>query len=230
MKKNVMMRVASLLMVCVLATTCGISGTFAKYVTKAESTDAARVAKWGVKITANGEMFTTEETGTVAGASAKTVLSSNDEDVVAPGMSGSLVSVQFEGQPEVAVEVKYEATLALNYWTVDGVEYCPIVFTVAGATYGTNVTDAANKSATVADLIVAVEEAIEDYTAEYAAGYNLAGEADLAVAWAWAFETGADAAEKAANDIKDTALGDKAAAGTAPEIALTVVSTVTQID
>ncbi len=225
MKKNVMMRVASVLLVAVMLTTCVISGTFAKYVTSGEATDSARVAKWGVTVTANGQMFTTEETGIVNSVTAKTVLSSNAENVVAPGMSGSLVSVELAGTPEVAVEVKYEATLVLNYWTISGVEYCPIVFTVAGETYGTNDTDATHKSANVAALIVAVEEAIEDgYTAEYAAGKDLTSVTDLAVAWAWVFSS------SDANDVKDTALGDKAAAGTAPEIALTVKTTVTQID
>ena len=47
MKKNVMMRVASALLVAVLMTTCAISGTFAKYTTTASGKDAARVANWG---------------------------------------------------------------------------------------------------------------------------------------------------------------------------------------
>ena len=47
MKKNRMMRLASILLVCVLLTTSVISGTFAKYTTSANSEDKARVAKWG---------------------------------------------------------------------------------------------------------------------------------------------------------------------------------------
>ena len=57
MKKNVMMRVASVLLVAVLLTTCAISGTFAKYTTGDAGHDTARVAKWGVTITANGTTF-----------------------------------------------------------------------------------------------------------------------------------------------------------------------------
>ena len=57
MKKNVMMRIASILLVCVLVTTCGISGTFAKYTTNATSSDTARVARWGVEVSASGTMF-----------------------------------------------------------------------------------------------------------------------------------------------------------------------------
>ena len=52
MKKNVMMRLASFLLVAVLISTSAISGTYAKYVTADEGTDTARVAKWGVEIEA----------------------------------------------------------------------------------------------------------------------------------------------------------------------------------
>ena len=47
MKKNRMMRLASILLVCVLLTTSVISGTFAKYTTSVSSEDKARVAYWG---------------------------------------------------------------------------------------------------------------------------------------------------------------------------------------
>ena len=57
MKKNVMMRLACFLLVAVLISTSAISGTYAKYVTSGQSTDSARVAKWGVTVTANGTTF-----------------------------------------------------------------------------------------------------------------------------------------------------------------------------
>ena len=57
MKKNRMMRLASILLVATLMSTCTISGTFAKYVTTASGSDTARVAKWGVTVTANGALF-----------------------------------------------------------------------------------------------------------------------------------------------------------------------------
>ena len=47
MKKNTMMRLASVLLIAVLMSTCAISGTFAKYVTSDSSSDSARVARWG---------------------------------------------------------------------------------------------------------------------------------------------------------------------------------------
>ena len=57
MKKNKMMRIASILMVAVLVSTCAVSGTFAKYVTSDSGKDTARVAKWGVSILASGDLF-----------------------------------------------------------------------------------------------------------------------------------------------------------------------------
>ncbi len=56
--KNKMMRIASILMVAVLLTVCAVSSTFAKYVTSVNVGDAARVAKWGIVITAeNTDLF-----------------------------------------------------------------------------------------------------------------------------------------------------------------------------
>ena len=61
MKKNKMLRIASILLVVTLLSTCVISGTFAKYVTKAEGIDAARVAKWGIIVGVEGDSaFKTE--------------------------------------------------------------------------------------------------------------------------------------------------------------------------
>lgn len=229
MKKNKMMRIASVLLVAVLLSTCVISGTFAKYTTSNSATDSARVAKWGVIITANGTTFAdtyVTDDDTVSGTIANSVVTAGGagDSVVAPGTNGSLVVMTLAGTPEVAVNVKYEATLALENWKAGSEEYCPIVFTVNGQTYGTNDTNATNKSADIAALIVAVEAAIEGYSANYAANQNLATESTVAtpdVSWEWAFST------SDANDVKDTALGDAATAAT---ISLTIVTTVTQID
>ena len=103
MKKNLMMRIAAVLMVCVLATTCGISGTFAKYVTSAETSDTARVAKWGVMLTVSGDGIFSEEYE----AGNKTVISSNHDKLVAPGTKNETgITFTLKGQPEVAFQVK----------------------------------------------------------------------------------------------------------------------------
>ena len=60
MKKNVMMRVASIMLVLVLMTSSVISGTFAKYVTDVTTDDSARVARWGVEFVTNSDLFATQ--------------------------------------------------------------------------------------------------------------------------------------------------------------------------
>ena len=54
LKNNRTMRAAVLLLALVLITSCFVGGTFAKYVTSGDAADHARVAKWGVTVTAHG--------------------------------------------------------------------------------------------------------------------------------------------------------------------------------
>ena len=227
MKKNRMMRVASALLVAVLLTTCAISGTFAKYVTSKESTDTARVAKFGVDlgVTVDGA-FATEYDADVTvtdkdgAAIAKTVVaSSTDQDnLVAPGTKGDLMaSATIAGTPEVAVNVKQEATLVLTGWEVNGTYYCPLVITVDGAKfYGMDYTSAA-------EFIAAVEAAL-DSDVNYAPNTDLTE--SHSVTWAWAFE-GTDGKQ---TDELDTALGNYAAKTGDIKISFTYKVTVTQID
>ena len=57
MRKNKLMRLASLLLVLVLLTSSVISGTLAKYVMNASGSDSARVARFGVEISAVNDLF-----------------------------------------------------------------------------------------------------------------------------------------------------------------------------
>ena len=108
MKKNKMMRIASVLLVAVLISTCAISGTFAKYVTKVSGTDSARVAKWGILLDLKaGDVFAKEYATHDKDAKEYLELSVEaDEKVVAPGTSsadveGNIVG-SVSGKPEVA--------------------------------------------------------------------------------------------------------------------------------
>ena len=71
-----------------------------------------------------------------------------------------------------------------------------------------------------------VNNAINAYSKDYAAGTNLAtaGDDSLAITWEWPFSTSAE------NDVKDTFLGDQAAVGQAATVQLTITTTATQID
>ena len=84
----------------------------------------------------------------------------------------------------------------------------------------------------MAQLQTAVKNAINSYTKDYAPGTDLSGVgADtLTISWEWPFETGTNDTEKLANNAKDTALGNRAAAGNAATVSLTLATTVTQID
>jgi len=225
MKKNTMMRLASILLVAVLISTSAISGTYAKYVTSKTGTDTARVAKWGVTITANGSTFATEyatDDENVVGTIAKSVVSTNADKLVAPGTKGDMVAMTLTGIPEVAFEVKYEATVEIgDNWMVDGVFYCPLEITVNGEVIkGLEYNNAEAFEG-------AVKAKIDAYTAKYAPHTDLSVEDVVAtpdVSWSWPFSTSAD------NDKKDTALGDAAANDNAATITVSVVTTVTQID
>ena len=135
MKKNVMMRLASGLLIAVLLTTCAIAGTFAKYTTRVDSNDNARVAYWGFQpqtITITDLFRDTYNTNKIDS------VGNPGEDVIAPGASGTAsfafiwddaTSVAVTG-PEVAYT--FEVSVSENcdprikankniQWSLDGV-------------------------------------------------------------------------------------------------------------
>lgn len=122
MKKNRMMRLASVLLVLTLLSTSVISGTFAKYVTSDTAQDTARVAKFGVVVTASGSLFsnayvlqvkgntpTVWATGTSMADPNFISVGTETEtlsNIVAPGTkSDKGVILSVAGQPEVATQL-----------------------------------------------------------------------------------------------------------------------------
>lgn len=239
-KKNVLMRSAGLLLVLVLVTSCFVGSTFAKYTVGGEGYDIARVAKFGVKVEANGTMFAKEYDAKdptlvdyKGNVIAKSVIST--DKVVAPGTSGEMVRMTISGTPEVAVQVTYAATVTLsdNWKDKDNHFYCPLQIKIpyndpelgqVTATIDGHGYDSAEA------LKQAIESQINSFSAKYAAGTDLSAitaDGSLlapSVSWEWSYH---DTDE---NDVKDTYLGDQAAAGNAASIQLTVATTVTQID
>ena len=115
MKKNRMMRLASVLLVCVLLTTSVISGTFAKYVTSDSAKDTARVAKFGVVVAATGSLYdknyVDQVSGNIPGSMNLTVVSSNSENLVAPGTQNDTgLTFSITGKPEVEVKLEVKLT------------------------------------------------------------------------------------------------------------------------
>lgn len=232
-RKNHTLKLAGILLALVLVTSCFVGGTFAKYVTSGTGKDTARVAKFGVTVTANGSTFaeeyaTNDETVETI---ARSVVSSERKKVVAPGTKGDMVSMTLSGSAEVAVKVTYEATVNLgDKWVADGVYYCPLVIKVNdkeinGLDYET-----------AADFAAAVKAEIDGYTKNYVANTDFSGDKaekykndSLKVSWRWNFEA-THFVKGDQTDEKDTILGVAAADGNAATIALEVVTTVTQID
>ena len=216
MKKNYVMRIAAVLLVLVLLSTCVVSGTFAKYVTAGNASDSATIAKWGVTVEANTSTVATVTE--IGGAAEAQVKSATPEVILAPGTEvAKLADFSISGTPEVAVNVSYVADLQLAGWTLsDATYYCPLVVTVNG-------TEIAGKDYTSMALFeAAVEAAIAGLSADYVVSSDLSTAVAPQVSIAWAFNGG--------NDSADTYLGNQAFIGNAPTVKLTITATVTQID
>lgn len=223
MKKNKTLKIASILLALVLMTSCFVGNTFAKYVTSGTGDDSARVAKFGVEITANGSTFANEyatDNSEVNGTIANSVVST--DSVVAPGTKGNMTSVSLSGTPEVAVNVKYEATVTLENWVGDANSsyYCPLEIKVGDTTF--KGTDYDSTTAFAA----AVKAQIDGFSANYTAGTDLSSTpvTTPSVSWEWKFE------DTSNSDEKDTYLGNQAVNGTAATVAIQIITTVTQID
>lgn len=235
MKKNVMMRVASVLLVAVMLTTCAISGTFAKYVSSETGSDTARVAKWGVTVTAPGKTFSKAYKDLKEDNAALQTVVSTTDNVVAPGTEGTLSMFEVAGSPEVDVRVSYNATIDLgDNWTLGGSFYCPIVVTVV---YNGNTEVFTAEGKTVTQFEEAIENFINTNCAVvYDAGAPLdTVNDDLTVSWKWFFEntTPGNPLSSYQTDDKDSDLGDLTAdldLTNDPEITFTIKCTVTQVD
>ena len=107
MKKNKMMRIAAILLIVTLISTCAISGTFAKYITKGEGEGNARVAAWGIEISMEDNLFDTQyETDDADYEGEYSVVSANGDELVAPGTKkDDAITATISGTPEVATRL-----------------------------------------------------------------------------------------------------------------------------
>lgn len=202
MKKNKMMRIASVLLVAVLLSTCAISGTFAKYVTSDSGSDTARVAKWGVEISLADDLgaflpkYETDETGTGAYVGTHTVACLNDaEDLVAPGTKGSM-SFTITGTPEVATRITVSASgtpikLDAGEYTLAAGKFADAAVTVTTTAvyepikfyFGTDaITDNTTYDKTLSELVTALEALSKDYDP------NATLDETYYIGWSWALE------------------------------------------
>ena len=177
MKKNRMMRLASLLLVAVLMTTCTISGTFAKYTTSATGADSARVANWGFE--SNGELTLSN----LFLADYTDVNGTGGDNVIAPGTKGEATFYfVYDETNAAAPEVDYT-------FTVNVVDTCdPLIKANKNIIWKLDGVAQANWDA----LVTAIKGLSGDNTdgiKEYTAGNLPAGFADQhTISWEWIFE------------------------------------------
>ncbi len=244
MKKNRMMRLASVLLVCVLLTTSVISGTFAKYTTTASSSDNARVAYWGFQSTNSMDLtnlFSTQYIKEKVDSNG-TVKSADGDDVIAPGTAGSAsfafayaeiggtAAADTTAQAINAPEVKYSFTVAVEESCAEAIKNNKnIQWKLDEGTWGS-----------WDDMITAIKNlsgsADGSGTATYEAG-NLPAAFSKSddthtISWQWLFETADDTTtanvdEMAAQDAIDTEMGNKAILDTC---SIKITITATQID
>jgi len=185
MKKNWVLRLGLLAMVLTLVTMPMVSSTYAKYVTEATGTDTARVAKWGVTITADSAgdgMFdlTYVKDDATFTLGPNSVIST--ENVVAPGTSGSY-TFTLAGIPEVAVRVSFGASSIKDNWLVSTKAYEPLNWTIYnGTNYWTGSAWGAKTYFTLADL----ESELSSLTVDYIANASIA--TTYTIGWEWPFE------------------------------------------
>lgn len=203
MKKNIAMRVASLILMCTIVTSCFVGSTFAKYTSSVSGTSTATVAKWSIKL----DDTDITKTDSVTFNLFSTILDTDgsaETDVaagkIAPGTKGTFAFGSIKNLSEVT------AKFTISF-TVNNPSNVPLIFK-AGDTKITP-TDGVYKVCT--DQTVAIGATASSIPS---------------ITWEWVYENGSDAT-LATNDATDTALGT---AGSAPVVEVTATIVATQVD
>ncbi len=163
MKKNIAMRVASLVLMCTIVTSCFVSSTFAKYTSSVSGTDSVTVAKWAIEVNDTDavakDTVTFDLFSTIMDSDAQTAETDVASGKIAPGTSGAF-DLKIENLSEVT------ATYDVKF-TFSGASI-PVQYSLDGSTWGDSLAD-------VADDIEA------------------GGSTTVKVYWQWPFERNADA-------------------------------------
>ena len=208
--KNKFLRLASILMMACLMTTCVISGTFAKYVSTTTASDSARVAKWGFKeasITIDDLFKNVYDTDKVVA----------ETDVIAPGTTSS-TTIQFAfdagtsgvAAPEVAYSFEVDAsasTIADVIKNNTNIQWALVAGNTAPAD------DSAEWDTW--DELIAEINGLTDMEVEANTLPALSAGA-YTIAWRWVFE---------GNDTYDTDMSESLA-----EVEVVITITATQLD
>jgi hypothetical protein len=239
------MRVASILLVLVLMSTSAISGTFAKYVSKAEAGATARVAKWGVEfVTHSDDLFKPQYNYKTVptGVSADYSVEANT-DVVAPGTSGTGYNFTTKhpmGDPEVSYVVTFDVKDGAKTIFLDesGTKYYPIKYSLklGSNVIATNVQDFDAVMGALEKCQYMYDVDNKQYYISVDGGVNWlphTGIPVLDLTWDWTFYVDDP------TDVKDTKLGNLAAGYSLVqvgatdvelEVAFSITATATQVD
>lgn len=178
----------------------------------------AQTKKYGVNIIANGSTRAqVSKPGQITSAIAESKL--NNNDVLAPGSNGDMISIIISGTPETDLQIKHEVDFNIGKNWVDSEKnyYCPIIITIGENSYnGNNYTSA-----------LEFENAIKTAINNFSGNYNInTSTNDIStysippIFWSWPYSTGSS------NDIKDTYLGNQAYEGNEATISLIVTTTI----
>lgn len=250
-KKHWTLRAAGLLFALVLITSCFVGGTFAKYVTSKSASDIARVARFGVKITAEDHTafkttYTTDATGLSIGVNSviSSIGTSGTRDkVVAPGTGeDNAATLSITGKPEVAVHVELTMSgmdvfleagehpdLTATSPTAEfnlADRYYPVVFTLKQ-------NDTVLKSGTISEINTYLATLSKNYDAGTDLGTKFG---TYTLSWKWAFEDPTIDNKNQADTLLGFLAADHSAFGYLlgtnyqTGISFTLAATVTQID
>ncbi len=230
MRKNRLMRLASVLLICVLLTISVIGGTFAKYITLVTAEGEARVAKWGVTFAAGTDLFATayKDTAVTDNTATVKVTTGDTSKLVAPGTAGTALDVTILGdsKPEVSYSMTIELAddskmpkLTYTPTTGDPGIYEPVRFKVHNGTTLLGTKSFSELKALFGDTktIYTYDVATQQYTVDTDLDGSLTDETPsstkpaIKIEWEWAIDTGVDDTKKTFNSKLDTILGDLAA-------------------
>ena len=201
-KKNLMMRIASVLLIAVVLTTSVIGGTLAKYTSTATVTASKAVAKWSIQLegqemTVPGPAISIDLSETFKEYDGVTEETHVANTLLAPGTSGSFdFTIMNTSEVTATYSIALEEAIANRPISVSE-ESFPIEYSTNKTHWSTDITTVPTSGT------LAINET-----------------ATVTVYWRWAFE---------GSDVIDTALG-VAAQTPAPTVTVTATITATQVD
>ena len=130
MKKNLVMRIAAVVLMCTLVTACFASSTFAKYTSAAKGSDTVTVAKWSIEVNDADIVNATGSPASVDFALFDTIKDSDgnaETDVtsgkIAPGTQGAFAVAKIENTSDVTANVKVTMKLTSDSTNIPPLQY-----------------------------------------------------------------------------------------------------------